>query len=286
MHLSAVNLHNWCPSSISTSKISHVTENGQWLGVNKKGNHTTHIGSFEWKGKKRNTTNNEDNGGEIKLELLKIIVIATTVAMKMTMGKILSDNNNDSTNKKMKSWSFRRQYLRNINTSLYNNNARLCVLELNRCAKVKDISTSSVRTIMHSTEMDQGSKDDFLRIWNVVWNLGYIRCRYGLKLYAGKCDIWYTMKIISKINSTCMSWILLHEEAPARSLKISLIRRDWIFLNHILIHHWETILTAIWLIDRIIFSRSKLCFLVGKVSQFSFTLLGSMYVFLKVEEKF
>ena len=139
MHLSAVNLHNWCPSSISTSKISHVTENGQWLGVNKKGNHTTHIGSFEWKGKKRNTTNNEDNGGEIKLELFKIIVIATTVAMKMTMGKILSDNNNDSTNKKMKSWSFRRQYLRNINTSLYNNNARLCVLESNRCAKVKDI---------------------------------------------------------------------------------------------------------------------------------------------------
>ena len=46
MHLSAVNLHDWRPSSISTPKISHVTENGQWLGVNKKGNHTTHIGSF------------------------------------------------------------------------------------------------------------------------------------------------------------------------------------------------------------------------------------------------
>ena len=55
------------------------------------------------KRKKRNTTNNEDNGGEIKLELLKIIVIATKVAMKMTLGKILSGNNNDSTNKKMKS---------------------------------------------------------------------------------------------------------------------------------------------------------------------------------------
>ena len=63
MHLSAVNLHDWCPSSISTPKISHVTENGQWLGVNKKGNHTTHIGSFESKGKKTNTTNNEDNDG-------------------------------------------------------------------------------------------------------------------------------------------------------------------------------------------------------------------------------
>ena len=55
------------------------------------------------KRKKRNTINNEDNGGEIKLELLKIILIATTVAMKITMRKILSDNNNDSTNKKMKS---------------------------------------------------------------------------------------------------------------------------------------------------------------------------------------
>ena len=49
MHLSAVNLHDWRPFSISTPKISHVTENGQWLGVNKKGNHTTHIGSFESK---------------------------------------------------------------------------------------------------------------------------------------------------------------------------------------------------------------------------------------------
>ena len=49
MDLSAVNLHDWRPSSISTPKISHVTENGQWLGVNKKGNHTTHIGSFESK---------------------------------------------------------------------------------------------------------------------------------------------------------------------------------------------------------------------------------------------
>ena len=52
MHLSAVNLYDWCPSTISTPKISHVTENGQWLGVNKKGNHTTHIGSFESKWKK------------------------------------------------------------------------------------------------------------------------------------------------------------------------------------------------------------------------------------------
>ena len=53
MDLPAVNLHDWRPSSISTPKISHVTENGQWLGVNKKGNHTTHIGSFESKKKKK-----------------------------------------------------------------------------------------------------------------------------------------------------------------------------------------------------------------------------------------
>ena len=56
MHLSAVNLHNWCPSSISTPKISHVTGNGQWLGVNKKSNHTTHNGSFESKCNKETKT--------------------------------------------------------------------------------------------------------------------------------------------------------------------------------------------------------------------------------------
>ena len=49
VHLSAVNLHDWCPPSSYAPKISHVTENGQWLGVNKKGNHTSHIGSFESK---------------------------------------------------------------------------------------------------------------------------------------------------------------------------------------------------------------------------------------------
>ena len=57
------------------------------------------------------------------------------VGMKMTMGKLLSDNNNDSTNKQTKSWSFRRQYLWNINNSLYNNNAWLFVLESNRCPR-------------------------------------------------------------------------------------------------------------------------------------------------------
>ena len=49
IHLCAVNLHNWRPSSISAPKISHVAKNGQRLGVNKKGNHTTHTGSFESK---------------------------------------------------------------------------------------------------------------------------------------------------------------------------------------------------------------------------------------------
>ena len=107
MHLTAGNLHDWRPSSVSTPKISHVTENGQWLGVNKKGNHTTHIGSFESKWKKYiyiYTTNNENNDGEIKPELIKITIIATTVAMKMRMGKIQSDNSSyDSTNKQRKS---------------------------------------------------------------------------------------------------------------------------------------------------------------------------------------
>ena len=111
MHLIAGNLHDWRPSSVSTPKISHVTENGQWLGVNKKGNHTTHIGSFESKWKKKiyiyiyiYTTNNENNDGEIKPELIKITIIATTVAIKMRMGKIQSDNSSyDSTNKQRKS---------------------------------------------------------------------------------------------------------------------------------------------------------------------------------------
>ena len=53
---------------------------------------------------KKNTINSENNDGEIKLELIKITIIATTVAMKMIMGKIQSDNNNnDSTNKQRKS---------------------------------------------------------------------------------------------------------------------------------------------------------------------------------------
>ena len=145
MHLIVGNLHDRRPSSVSTPKISHVTENGQWLGVNKKGNHTTHIGSFESKWQKKKniyiyTTNNENNDGEIKPELIKITIIATTVAIKMRMGKIQSDYSSyDSTNKQRKSWSFRRQYLQNITTSLRNNNARLFVLESNRCPRAKVI---------------------------------------------------------------------------------------------------------------------------------------------------
>ena len=74
-----------------------MTKNGQWLGVNEKGNHTAHIGSFEskWKKKRRNTTSNENNDGEIKLEVLKIIFKATVA---MIMGKILIDNNNNNNN--------------------------------------------------------------------------------------------------------------------------------------------------------------------------------------------
>ena len=54
--------------------------------------------------KKKYIIDSENNDGEIKLELIKITIIATTVAMKMIMGKIQSDNNNnDSTNKQRKS---------------------------------------------------------------------------------------------------------------------------------------------------------------------------------------
>ena len=51
--------------------------------------------------KKTNTTNNEDNDGKVRLELIKVIAIM--VELKMRMGKLLSDNNNDSTNKQTKS---------------------------------------------------------------------------------------------------------------------------------------------------------------------------------------
>ena len=44
MHISAVNLHNRRTSSISTSKVSHVTKNGDWLGINEESNHNAHIG--------------------------------------------------------------------------------------------------------------------------------------------------------------------------------------------------------------------------------------------------
>ena len=48
--------------------------------------------------------NSEKNDGEIKLELIKITIIATTLAMKVIMGKIQSNNNNNvSKNKQRKS---------------------------------------------------------------------------------------------------------------------------------------------------------------------------------------
>ena len=39
----AVNLHDRRPSSISTSKISHVTENGDWFGVQTEGDQFSDI---------------------------------------------------------------------------------------------------------------------------------------------------------------------------------------------------------------------------------------------------
>ena len=46
------------------------------------------------KKKKKNTTTNENNDGEIKLELIKIIIIATLVALKMTMAEIMGGDEN------------------------------------------------------------------------------------------------------------------------------------------------------------------------------------------------
>ena len=46
-YLSAVNFHNWRPPSISTSKIPHVTEDGDWFGVQTEGNKFTDIRSIK-----------------------------------------------------------------------------------------------------------------------------------------------------------------------------------------------------------------------------------------------
>ena len=43
LHLCAVNLHNWRPFSISTSKIPQVTENRDWFGVQTKSDQLTDV---------------------------------------------------------------------------------------------------------------------------------------------------------------------------------------------------------------------------------------------------
>ena len=107
MHVIVGNLHDRRPSSVSTPKISHVTENGQWESTRRVTTPLT-LDLLNQNGKKKYiyiyTTNNENNDGEIKPELIKITIIATTVAIKMRMGKIQSDNSSyDSTNKQRKS---------------------------------------------------------------------------------------------------------------------------------------------------------------------------------------
>ena len=48
-HLAAVNLHDRCPSSISTSKISHMTENSNWFWINLEGHQLTHPRPVQYK---------------------------------------------------------------------------------------------------------------------------------------------------------------------------------------------------------------------------------------------
>ena len=49
LYLVAVNLHDGRPSSISTSKISHVTENRNWFWVKVKRSQLTYPRSVEYK---------------------------------------------------------------------------------------------------------------------------------------------------------------------------------------------------------------------------------------------
>ena len=46
-YLSAINLHNRRPPSISTPKISHVAEDGDWFGVQTEGNQVADIRSIK-----------------------------------------------------------------------------------------------------------------------------------------------------------------------------------------------------------------------------------------------
>ena len=81
----------------------------------------------------------------------------------MKMAKILSDNDNYPTNTQMKSWSLRkiRWQLRNINNSLHSNNARLFVLQVNRCPRTKGIFHFFFEGNNNSTKMSQGLKEDY-----------------------------------------------------------------------------------------------------------------------------
>ena len=46
-YLSAINLHNRRPPSISTPQISHVAEDGDWFGVQTEGNQFADIRSIK-----------------------------------------------------------------------------------------------------------------------------------------------------------------------------------------------------------------------------------------------
>ena len=74
----------------------------------------------------------------------------------MIMAKIISGNDNDSTNEQVKSLSFskrQRQQLQNINNSHCSNNALLFTLELNMCAGEKDIvHFCKDRNTLHQSE--------------------------------------------------------------------------------------------------------------------------------------
>ena len=47
-YLVAINFHDRRPSPISTSKISHVTEDWSWLWVNAERNQLTHVWPVEY----------------------------------------------------------------------------------------------------------------------------------------------------------------------------------------------------------------------------------------------
>ena len=130
--------------------------------------------------------------------------------------------------------------------------------------------TSFVTTVMKSTEMNQGLKEDFLCIWNVEnleiwvhlmpwWALNNCGQAGYLMYYENNIENQLYLHVINFFTRGS-SW---------KKLKNAFYQKKfWICVSYILIHQWETILTAILLIGWRLLLLSKLCFFAKRVLSF------------------